>query len=170
MNDSWDCIELAVGPNRLPGSCDTTRQCHHSASSPSSYLPRIHEFGLSIQESEQSCHCRRNLKRKQWKKMAFSDIDAHSNTHSIHLSDHNPEDQRLDCILGIVWIRWMACALCALQVCANPKTNWRTIFVKVIDGALTATEESHSVTFAHCPSAPLDIPHLDSQTCCEHPM
>ena len=62
----------------------------------------------------------------------------------------------------------MACALCALQVCANPKTNWRTIFVKVIDGALTATEESHSVTFAHCPSAPFDIPHLDiGQTCCE---
>ena len=109
-------------------------------------------------------------REQQWKKMAFSDIDAHSNTHSIHLSDHNPEDQRLDCILGIVWIKWMACAPCALQVCPTPKTNWRTIFVKVIDGALTATEESHSVTFAHCPSAPLDIPHLDSQTCCEHPM
>ena len=80
-----------MGPNRLPSSCDTTRQCHHSASSPSSYLPRIHELGLSIQESEQSCHCWRNLKsNKQWKKMAFSHIDANNNTHSIHLIDHNP--------------------------------------------------------------------------------
>ena len=91
-----------TGCQGLPSSCDTTRQCRHSASSPSSYLPRIHEFGLSVQENEQSCHCRQNLKRTTMKKnnLAFSHIDAHSNTHSIHLSDHNPEDQRLGLLSG----------------------------------------------------------------------
>ena len=165
INDSWDCIDLAVGPNRLPSSCDTTRQCRHSASSPSSYLPRIHEFGLSVQENEQSCHCRQNLKRTTMKKnnLAFSHIDAHSNTHSIHLSDHNPEDQQTWLLSGhrVNKVNGL-CPMCPTSMC-QPQNKLAHHLCQ--SHRWCPSQQPRKVTrspLPHCPSAPFWTYHTST--------